>query len=61
MTDQIIQVVIDRDGSGLATVTIRLSHWSVKELVRFASALWLQRETEKTGRALSKRLDHGRG
>ena len=62
MTDQVIQVAVDRDKStGLATVTIRLSGWSLKELLRFASALWTQPETGKVGRALSARLDSGRG
>jgi hypothetical protein len=61
MTDQVVQVAVDRDRStGLATVTIRLTGWSIKELIRFASLLWLQRETEKVGRALSKRLEGGK-
>ena len=58
MTEQIVQVVVDRDrGTGLASVTIRLSGWSGKELMRLAGSLLLDRESEKIGRALSKRLE----
>lgn len=61
MAEQIVQVAVDRDGTGRATVTIRLVQWSMKDLLRLAGSLLVDRETERVGRALSKRLQEGKG
>jgi hypothetical protein len=56
MTEKLVQVTVDQSRQ----VTIRLIGWSHKDLMRLAGSLLIDRESEKIGRALSKRLEGGK-
>jgi hypothetical protein len=55
MSERIVRVTRDNSGQ----VTIQLVGWTDKELKRLAGSLLLDRETDKIGRLLSKRLEGG--